>query len=78
VTLSQFDSTRWTADMHAIYDGKSYVISSVDFGEHLVGLLGVIQNEPEETTWVRCENVALSKLDELNGRLTDLLAGGAR
>ena len=78
MTLSQFDSTRWTAGMHAIYDGKSYAIASVDFGEQLVGLLGVIQNESAETTWVRCENITLSKLDELNGRLTDLLIGGGQ
>ncbi len=61
MTIVQFQATKWTFGMLAEYhaDGKLYRISTVDFGESLVGLLGVVQNEPDETIFVRCENVTL-------------------
>ena len=59
MTIGQFQAQRWTAGMSARYHGSVYRITTVDFGESLVGLLGVIQNEPDEITMVRCENVEL-------------------
>ena len=61
MTIEQFNATGWTAGMKARYtDGEIYAIASCDFGEHLVGLKGVVQNEPDEVSWVRCENVTLT------------------
>lgn len=63
MTLDEFNKTRWTVGMRAKYHGDDqvYPIASCDFGEQLVGLKGVIQNEPDEISWVRCENVTLCK-----------------
>ena len=59
MTISQFDQMGWTYGMRATYCGKVYPISTVDFVERLIGLLGTIENEPEAITMVRCENVDL-------------------
>ncbi len=61
MTIGEFQATKWTFGMTAKYhfDEKTYRISTVDFGECLVGLLGVIQSEPNETTFIRCENVTI-------------------
>lgn len=61
MSIQEFNQQRWTAKMKARYhaDGMVYPIASCDFGEQLVGLLGVVQNEPDEISWVRCENITL-------------------
>lgn len=61
MTIDKFIDQSWTSGMKAKYhgDGQTYLIASVDFGEFLVGLCGVVQNAPDETSWVRCENVTL-------------------
>lgn len=62
MTIDQFNATGWSGGMSAQYtDGRIYRIASCDFEEKLVGLMGVIHNEPDEITWVRCENVTLQK-----------------
>ena len=58
--IAEFDTTKWTAGMYARYgDGKIYPIVSCDFGEKLVGLTGLIANEPQEISWARCENITI-------------------
>jgi len=65
MTIEQFNSTRWTFGMKAKYsDGEIYPVASCDFGEKLVGLKGVVQSEPDEVSWVRCENVTLMPSDD--------------
>lgn len=61
MTIDEFNRTGWTGGMIARYHGDSqlYPIATCDFGEQLVGLKGVVQNEPEEVSWVRCENITL-------------------
>ena len=60
MTIEEFNQTGWTAGMTARYtDGETYPIASCDFGEKLVGLKGIVQNAPDEVSWVRCENVTL-------------------
>lgn len=59
MTIEEFNSTPWKPGMFATYEGRSHAIASVDFGEQLIGLLGVVQNEPELISWVRCENATL-------------------
>jgi hypothetical protein len=49
-----------SATYHA--DNKVYRIGACDFAERLVGLMGVIASEPTGVSWVRCENVTLTKL----------------
>lgn len=51
---------KFTGGMTAIYKGNIYEIAQVDFEEKLVGLLMNIQGaEPDEVSWVRCENVTI-------------------
>lgn len=48
--------------MKAEYKGDTYPIVSVDFGEKLVQLSGIVggwEDEPESYAWVRCENISL-------------------
>ena len=61
MTKDEFDTVGWTCGMTGRYhaDGKVYPIASCDFGEHLVGLKGQMQSDPDVITWVRCENVTL-------------------
>ena len=63
MTIEEFDRTGWSGGMSAKYhsDNEVYPIGSCDFEEKLVGLLGVIASQPDELSWVRCENVTLIK-----------------
>lgn len=62
MTIDQFNGTPWKSGMTARYhaDGQTYPIASCDFGECLIGLKCVVQNEPDEISWVRCENITLN------------------
>ena len=62
MTVNEFSLTRWTAGMTARYDGEIYPIVSCDFDEQLIALKGVVQNDPDAISWVRCENVALTNI----------------
>lgn len=67
MTLDQFNATGWTAGMKAQYhgDNQTYPVLAVDFAEQLIGLKGVVQNDPDEIYWARCENITLiSRLTE--------------
>jgi len=65
MTIEEFNHTGWSGGMTARYhgDGNIYPIASCDFGEQLIGLKGMVENEPEEVSWVRCENCTI----ECNG-----------
>jgi len=65
MTIDQFNTASFGAGDRAIYDGQTYPIASVDFKESLIGLIMKIEGgDPDEVTWVRCENVTyLSPLD---------------
>ncbi len=41
-------------------DGDTYRIIALNFDERLIGL-GKYNHDPEEITWVRCENATLEK-----------------
>jgi hypothetical protein len=65
MTIEQFNATGWTGKMSATYKtGKSHKIVGVDFDEQLVALAGVIENEPERESWVRCENITINPPNE--------------
>ncbi len=58
MTINEFNSASFGNGDRAIYDGETYPIVSIDFKEALVGLLMEIQGgDPEDVTWVRCENI---------------------
>jgi len=58
MTIDQFNNATFGNRDRAIYDGETYQIRSVDFKEALVGLLMEISGgDPDEITWVRCENI---------------------
>lgn len=64
MTIQEFNQTEFTANMNAIYKNAEYQIASVDFEEKLIGLFLKIEGgDPEEISWVRCENVELVVLD---------------
>jgi len=67
MTIFEFDNMSHHANMWVIYKGdKHYVISS-DFTERLFALTVDKENvEPDEWSWVRCENVELIKNRLLN------------
>ncbi len=60
MTIEEFNATGWGAGMSARYKGATYEIASCDFDEQLVGLLGVVTNEPGSVSWVRCENITVA------------------
>ncbi len=61
MTQEEFNATGWGFNMQAVYQGGTYAIGSVDFGEKLVGLLEATGGEEDgHITWVRCENIALT------------------
>lgn len=68
MTIEEFNKNGFIAGDFAKYkDGNYYDIASVDFDEKLIGLLMRISGgEPDEITWVRCENC------EYIPRFTDL------
>lgn len=58
MTLDEFDKTRFGANMWVMYKGQKRYVISVNFPERLLGLCdGKADIEPDEWTWVRCENV---------------------
>lgn len=58
MTINEFNSASFGNGDRAIYDGTEYPIASVDFKEALVGLIMEISGgDPDEITWVRCENI---------------------
>jgi len=60
MTLEEFDSTQFTANMDAIYhgDNEQHPIVACDFQERLVALDGVTLGS-DEPNWVRCENITI-------------------
>jgi len=60
MTLDEFDTTQFTADMTAIYhgDNEKHSIVACDFQERLVALEGVTLGS-DEANWVRCENITI-------------------
>ena len=57
MTRESFKKFGWSAGCKCIWQGVEYVIATVDFSSDLIGVVGAISNEPEEVTWVRCEDV---------------------
>lgn len=59
MTKKEFNNTSFGKGDTAVYNGKEYPVGSVDFEEQLIGLVMEIEggDNPEERTWVRCENV---------------------
>lgn len=58
MTTEEFDKQAFGAGDKAKYKGDIYDITTVDFGERLIGLLMNISGaEPYDVSWVRCENV---------------------
>ena len=90
MTIEEFNATGWKPGMMAEYHGETFRIASCDFEEKLVGLIGLIRNEPDEISWVRCENITMTpnssrqtptasggSLDGVVGRSTGLEKGNA-
>lgn len=67
MTIEEFDSIGWGANMSVEYNGKEREVASVNFEEKLIGLLPLEElEEPDEDDymplpfdWVRCENCTL-------------------
>lgn len=59
MTVEEFDSTAFGANMEMKYRGVKYPIVSVDFEERL---LAYPCDNFQELSWVRCENVTLCSL----------------
>ena len=62
MTIDEFNQQGWRANMMAGYKGDAYPIVSVDFGEKLVQLSGVVggcDHEEDSYAWVRCESIIL-------------------
>lgn len=58
MTKQEFNNTSFGNGDTAVYKGKEYPVGAVDFEEQLLGLAYVTEGgDPEERTWVRCENV---------------------
>ncbi len=59
MTAEEFDKQSFGAKDKARYkDGNVYNVATVDFEEQLIGLLmNVSGGEPDDVSWVRCENV---------------------
>jgi hypothetical protein len=62
---TEFDNTSWGAGMICLYNLKERDITSVDFTEHLIGLVN--KDDDEMVDWVRCENVELLKANKFEG-----------
>ena len=60
MTINEFNETRFSCGMFAIYEGNRYQIVSVEFDEALIALSGVVSGS-DDPYWVRCENVELVK-----------------
>lgn len=59
MTIQEFNNTRFGRGDKVIYQGEEYFLARCDFEEKLFGLLRIMPNpniEPEETSWIRCEN----------------------
>ena len=65
MTIEEFNNSGFGTGDRALYHGEIYLISALDFEEKLVGLLLHISGgDPEEISWVRCENIThLSGID---------------
>lgn len=60
MTIEEFNSTSFHANMFCTYKGDRAFIISVNFEEALLGLAESKADIPaEEWLWVRCENVTL-------------------
>lgn len=74
MTKEQFDETKFTGGMTAEYKGGVYAIASVDFEERLIGLLMNIPGaEPNDVSWVRCENCHVFTKHEFFDKAVDYL-----
>lgn len=58
MTIDEFNNTKWSGGMFAMYRGQKFPIASCIFDEALVGLDGVTLGS-DEPTWVRCESIEL-------------------
>ncbi len=60
MTVEEFLNTGFRSGDNANYKGKEYPIAQVDFEECLIGLLMEIPGgDPDDVSWVRCENITL-------------------
>ena len=58
VTTEEFSKQSFGAGDKARYKDGIYVVATVDFDEQLIGLLlNISGGEPDDVSWVRCENV---------------------
>lgn len=59
MTTEQFDELKFGAGDKVLFkDGNVYDIATIDFEERLFGLLmNISGGEPDDISWVRCENV---------------------
>lgn len=55
MTIEEFNKTRWGANMKFAYKGNVFDVTSVNFGEALIGYC----TDDDELSWVRCENIDL-------------------
>ena len=57
--IREFKSTQWGANMCCEYMGEKMAIASVNFKEHLIGMVDQM-NPDDELIWARCENCELT------------------
>lgn len=59
MTIEEFNETRFSKGDQAHYKSTSYLISSVDFEEKLIGIIGYFTDMEgnDEITWLRCESI---------------------
>ncbi len=61
MTLEEFNSYAFGANMFVTYQGRSMYVISVSFEEALLGLVPTKDDyEPDEWSWVRCENITVN------------------
>ena len=62
MTLEEFYECRFGANMFVTYQGNIHYVISVNFEEALLGLVPDKSDyDPEEWSWVRCENITISE-----------------
>ena len=60
MTLTEFYNTRFGVNMYVMYQGKDMYVIAVAFEEALLALVPDKSDyDPDEWTWVRCENIVI-------------------
>lgn len=60
MTLEEFNNHRFGVNMYVMYQGKGMYVISVAFEEALLALVPDKSDyNPEEWTWVGCENITI-------------------